>query len=160
MTIGGIIIGVVICASTGYIVKKILDLSVQTITLTPPDGISQDDWDSITNDKKIEEPGKWLGAFERVLIFFSVWIQEYEIIAGWFAFKVASKWQVWSNIIKVPESMTESKDTRMMLSYLRARRAWGARLLSRFLIGTITNILIGFIVASGIKYILPLICQK
>ena len=61
MTIGGIIIGVVICASTGYIVKKILDLSVQTITLTPPDGISQDDWDSITNDKKIRGKEKIRG---------------------------------------------------------------------------------------------------
>lgn len=95
-----------------------------------------------------------MGSFERILIFFAVWIQEYEIIAGWFAFKVASKWKVWSNVIKVPESLPESKDNISILSYLKARRAWGARILSRFLIGTITNILIGFIVAYGIKYIM------
>jgi hypothetical protein len=154
LTVSGIIIGLTICVFTSPLVQWAINKAIGKVELIPPDGITKDDWDKVTDDKKVEEPGKWLGTFERILIFFAVWIQKYEIIAGWFAFKVASKWEVWSNIVKVPESLPESKDNKSMLSYLRARRAWGARILSRFLIGTITNILIGSIVAYVIKYIL------
>lgn len=154
LEIVGLIIGIAFCCLTVPVVQKIIDQALRNIDLIPPAGIPQDDWDKVTGGKKIGDPGKWLGALERILIFFAVWTNEYTIIAGWLAFKVATKWEVWNNIVKVPDSMPASKDNLSMLSYLKARRAWGARVLSGFLIGTITNVLIGFVLATGIKHIL------
>lgn len=148
MNILGIIIGIAICCTTYKLVEWIKNKGTESIDLIPPDGIERKEWHNIIGID-IKESGKWLGILERILIFLSVWVQAYAIIVGWLVFKVGTKWEVWNNIVKVPDSISESSP----LSYLRARRAWGARLLSSFLIGTISNILIGFIVAFVIKKI-------
>jgi len=150
----GLIIGISICILSGSLVGKFRKYAVSNIKLTPPAGVTQKDWDEATGGEGIAEPGKWLGIIERLLIFFAVWINEYTIIAAWLAFKVATKWEVWNNIVKVPDLLPESKDNLSTLCYLKARRAWGAMVLSGFLIGTITNVLIGFVLASGIHYLL------
>lgn len=149
MSILGIIIGIAICCISYKLVEWIKNKATDSIDLIPPEGIEKEKWSNVIG-KDIKEPGKWLGILERVLIFLAVWVQEYTIIVAWLVFKVGTKWEVWSNIVKVPDSIGESS----ALSYLQARRAWGAKLLSSFLIGTISNILIGLIVASAIKYIL------
>ena len=60
-------------------------------------------------------------------------------VIGWLAFKVASKWQVWSTVVKVPDSIKGVGEPEL----LTARRKWGANLLMRFWIGTLGNLLVG-----------------
>ena len=96
----GLIIGITVCCLLGSLVQKIIDQAVRNIDLIPPTGISQDDWDKVTGGKKIGDPGKWLGALERILIFFAGWTKEYTIIAGWLAFKVATKWEFGTTLLK------------------------------------------------------------
>jgi hypothetical protein len=63
-------------------------------------------------------------------------------IGGWLAFKIAAKWEVWKNIHKFPDKFTD--DPSNILDELRARNEIGSITLSRFLIGTLGNILVGF----------------
>ncbi|GMT42430.1 MAG: hypothetical protein IEMM0002_0841 [bacterium] len=91
----------------------------------------------------IGEAGKWLGILERLVSFMAVWTGGYTLIPAWLALKVAAKWQVFSNVIKVPEQFPgESK-----LDSLRYRRIWGSRALMGFLIGTLANVLLGGVAA-------------
>ncbi|MFQ5432895.1 MAG: hypothetical protein ACE5EN_10365 [Nitrospinota bacterium] len=73
----------------------------------------------------IDKPGKFLGGLERLLSLTAAWTNSYELIAGWLVFKVASKWEVWGSVIKVPESFPDVPE----LNSLKARRIVGSRLL-------------------------------
>jgi ABC-type multidrug transport system permease subunit len=64
-----------------------------------------------------------------------------EGIGAWLAFKVAAKWESWTNIVKFNEKL-ENKDD---FEYLKLRNNLATSVLQRFLIGTILNILIAFI---------------
>lgn len=148
--VSGIILGIVTCLLTSPLVGKILKKALK-VELIPPDEEHRDIWNEITGGEEIGQPGKWLGSIERILVFFAVWIGEYTIIAALLAFKVAAKWEVWKNIVNVPASMPEINDN---LAYLRSRRIWGAKVFSGFTIGTFLNVLIGFILAVGIRQFL------
>jgi len=80
-----------------------------------------------------------LGRFERTLFYIAIVSLYPEVILGWLAFKVASKWEVLQNLVKVPGM----EDPGRKLS-VTGRRAWGDRVLQRFLIGTLGNILAGY----------------
>lgn len=69
-------------------------------------------------------------------------MDKYEIIGGWLAFKVAAKWEVWKNIVQVPDSLGKSP-----IEYLKARSALGSYILTRFLVGTLANVLVGLVAA-------------
>ena len=127
-------------------VNKLLDKASENIELINPEGISKEDWESFVAPKGRVEAGKWLGVLERILAFFSFYVDAYGVIGGWLAFKLGSKWQVWASVIKMPE-----KDE---FSYLRARQRWGSWLHTRFLIGTLCNVLVGFILARSLKMLL------
>ena len=103
------------------------------------------EWKEITwENKEGETGGKAIGWMERILTFVAVfWGEEkgYILIAGWLAFKVASKWEAWQHIVQVPGSLNNVPQ----LSYLKARWQWGSRLLTRFLVGTAANISLGII---------------
>lgn len=101
-----------------------------------PTAIVEDDWQAFVERVHV---GKWIGFFERLLILVSFWMREYTIIAGWLGFKVAAKWEAWTNIILVPTSMGNIPP----LAWYQARKQFGSWVLSRFLIGTLINILIG-----------------
>lgn len=100
------------------------------------------DWEEIPIHPKT---GEWLGFLERLISLIAFWINAHVIIAAWLAFKVAAKWEIWKNIIQVPPSLKNVSEKH----YLMAKNAWGTWLLNRFLIGTLINVLIGF-VAYGI----------
>jgi len=85
----------------------------------------------------------WLGFFESILFYISIILKIPELIFGWFAFMVASKWEIWANVVKVPEKI--ENEIKNDLDYLRARHAWGSRLLQRFLLGTMMNLIAAFI---------------
>ncbi len=106
----------------------------------PPNDALKDKWDILTRDTEIPRASYWLGLLERLLFFGATWLQSYELIAGWLAFKVVSKWEVWSSIISIPDKLKDVDD----IDYLIARHRWGSQRLTSFLIGTISNIIVAF----------------
>lgn len=105
-----------------------------------PSLVDEDAWQGITERV---HTGKWIGFFERLLLLMSFWIPEYTIAAGWFAFKVAAKWEAWANIIQVPTTI----DGIPQLAWYQAKKRFGSWLLSRFLVGTLVNVLIAAVAA-------------
>ena len=89
---------------------------------------------------------------ESLLIYLSLIVFDQNaavIIGGYFAFKVASKWQSWHDIIQFPPKLEHVPD----IDYFIARRRFGSILFVRFLLGTLTNVLIGFLAAAAIRAI-------
>ena len=127
-------IGLSLSILLGYFVKKLL------IKLVPepqqPEGLDNAVWSILT--ERIDS-GKWVGFFERILCLVAFWIGQFTIIAAWFAFKLAAKWEVWKNIIRLPDIL----DNTSQLLWFDARRKIGSNLLARFLLGTLINVLIG-----------------
>jgi len=127
----------------GLVTALLLEVPVNCIRklaisdIKKPVNYTSQEWEDLITPP--EKGGRWLGRLERIFSFliFLFWIPEG--ILAWLAFKVASKWEVWQNIIKVPED----KQTIDKLK-LSVRRAWGSRVLQSFLIGTLGNLLAGF----------------
>ena len=88
-----------------------------------------------------EEISEILGRLECAFFYLSIFFGEYILVGGWLALKVAAKWQVWQQIIQVPNKIDKNTD---VLEYLKARYVWGTRMLYSFLIGTLANILAAF----------------
>ena len=82
-----------------------------------------------------------LGWLERSMFLSALSADAALLIGAWLAFKVASKWQAWSGVISVPNSI-EGLDP---MDYLLARRSWGSHLLVTFLVGTAYNILVALL---------------
>ncbi len=143
------IVGLVACYFSGHFVGCLMKKALGGIDLVGPNGISNEDWTSLVSPEDESKAGRYLGFLERILAFVSLYMGTgyLAIIGGWLVFKVGSKWQAWSNIIRVPEKLTDIDE----FSYLRARRRWGSKKLMGFLIGTLANILIGFGIAHLAK---------
>jgi len=103
-------------------------------------GVPADKWKSATSTQS-KLSGTVIGTLERILFFIVLWIGKPEIVAAWLVFKVASKWETWSNIIKAPSAIQGIDEVEA----LRARHVWGTRVHTRNLVGTLTNILLAFI---------------
>ena len=122
-------------------VSYLVDCSTKGIDLRSPPGVPNQ-WEEVI--RVGGGGGKWIGRMERILIFTVLfWGGEkgYITIGGYLGFKVASKWAAWQHIVRVPESLPGVS----LLSYLQARKAWGTLMLTRFLVGTLANILVGFL---------------
>jgi energy-converting hydrogenase Eha subunit A len=135
-----IVVGILVALIMGPVVGWVLKLA--HLKLEKPDGIGEEIWEAL-QPKGIEHAGKWLASLERLVALASAWTGHYELVAGWLAFKVASKWEVWTNVLKVPESLPDIAP----LQYLRVRRVWGSMMLMRFLVGTLSNVLLGVLAA-------------
>jgi hypothetical protein len=96
-----------------------------------PKEIPKELWDAL-RISGTEYHGKILGNLERLVAASAVWTNSYEIVVALLAFKVASKWEVWSNVLRLPDQLPGIEP----LPYLRARRLWGSNMLMRFLIGS------------------------
>ena len=90
------------------------------------------------------------GALEVALFIVAVWTGRWEIIVGWLAFKLATKWAMWSHILKVPEAIDGVEEA----DYLRWRHAWGTHRVYSFLNGTLLNFWCAFI-AVALAGLLP-----
>jgi hypothetical protein len=104
----------------------------------------------------IERSGAWLGQIERIIALISAWTGMFELLGGWFAFKVASKWETYAHLLRLPDNLDGLDD----LSYLRARRAWGSRMMMRFLVGSATNAILGICAGSVGKWIGAVIASE
>lgn len=135
-----VLVGLVSTVLLGLLVRPLIDRVKRLAPAPPPNAALTDKWNALTKDPQIPKRGGWLGHLERLLFFGAAWLESYEIIAGWLAFKVASKWEVWSSIISVPEKLEGVDD----LDYLIARHRWGSQRLMSFLIGTLANVLVAF----------------
>lgn len=100
--------------------------------------------DALLINRPKNNPGiEWLGGFETSLFFFSFYEKDAAVIgAAWLAFKVAAKWASWQHVIKVPEKLLPKTTT---LEDIQIRNQWGSWLLSRFLLGTLFNLICGLI---------------
>lgn len=145
-TIPGVIIGVIIALALGPLISQLVISSTKDITLAPPEGVTNDEWQKVIKMSSVS-PLR-LGVLERLLSLGAFWINAPELVAGWLVLKLGSKWEIWHNIVRIPESLENTS----ALSYFRARRAWGSWLMMRFLIGTLGNLLAGFLAACIGKY--------
>ncbi|MFH1800653.1 MAG: hypothetical protein ABH891_07430 [Candidatus Omnitrophota bacterium] len=82
---------------------------------------------------------KVLGLLEVVFFFIAFAVHAPKLILVWLAFKLASKWQAGSAIVKTPEHI-EGLET---MYYWGARNRVAAYTLQRWLIGTLANIVAG-----------------
>ena len=101
----------------------------------------QDKWIYCVSDTGLGEYNAWLGALEATFFYICLLFNKPEGIGVWLVFKVAAKWESWTNIVKFPEKLEGAND----FEYLELRNNLATSVLQRFLIGTILNILIAFI---------------
>lgn len=134
----------------GFGTKWLIDLASKSIKLEPPTKRIRDAWKELTSEN---EGGAYLGYLERLLFFGAFWNDAPIVIGAWLAFKVASKWNAWTNVISVPKNLKGVDE----LAYLIARRKWGSHLLTTFLVGTLANLIFGYLGVSAICYTYPLL---
>jgi hypothetical protein len=80
-----------------------------------------------------------LGWLERTFFFAAIWLEQPLGIGAWLAFKVATKWNAWTMLGKIPDDLGGHTDAERT----RSRAEWAAYLNNRLLIGTLYNILCG-----------------
>jgi hypothetical protein len=153
-SIAGGVVAIALVAVTGLVTKTLLKtkpFSWEVAEKQTP-GIL---WSAL-QPRDIEASGSWIGFLERTLALISAWTGQYELLGGWFAFKVASKWETYANVLRLPDEINGIDE----LDYLRARRAWGSRVAMRFLAGSATNAIIGICAAGFGKWIGPIIAAQ
>lgn len=91
-----------------------------------------------------DEGGKFVGSLERVMFFAAFLIDAPLVVGGWLAFKVASKWNAWTNITVVPKEVKGMDELDLAIG----RRRWSSHVLTSFLAGTAYNILAGMVGAA------------
>lgn len=128
------VVGAFVTVGLGTCVTLLLKCLVKAPEKPP--SVTDDQWTAIT---KRSGAGEWIGFFERLLFFSAFSFDQLQIIAAWLAFKLAAKWEAWKNIVQVPPSIDEIKP----LAWYHVRRVLGSWLLSRFLLGTLMNIIVG-----------------
>jgi hypothetical protein len=105
-----------------------------------PTGVDKKFWEQLMDRG---DAGFWIGTAERLLVVAAILAQVPTLIAAWLAFKLASKWEVWKNVVQLPEKLDGCLDRNWLL----ARHTFGSWLLNRFWLGTLLNILGGIIAA-------------
>ena len=134
----GIATGIVIATALGFGVNRLL--SAAAPQPARPEQIPAEVWTQIV----LRTPGgKWIGALERYLSLAAFWTENPSLIAGWFAFKVAAKWEVWRHIVQVPSALEGIPP----IEWYGIRSVLGSWVLTRFWLGTLVNVLIGLAAA-------------
>ncbi len=132
--------GLIVVFVFGLGVKPILEYGAGPEP-TAPNGLEEQVWEGIVGRGT---GGKWLGLLERFFSFGIFWLEAYEVLAVWLAFKVASKWEAWGNVVQVPTDLPDVDKT----DYFRARNQLGSWLFTRFVSGTLLNVLTGLVGAA------------
>ena len=146
MNLFGVILGASITLVLNLCVSKFLEKKKKLADPEKPAAFPEETWKVLT--VKVGS-GEWIGRFECVLSFISFCTGHPNIIIGWLAFKVAAKWEAWKNIVQMPDSLEDHSS----LDWYTARRAIGSWLLSRFLIGTLGNIIAGAVGAYSVSWL-------
>lgn len=153
------ITGLIVTILLGECVKHLVECVKKDNSIEAPQGFPQEGWEQLTSEGKSKtetchrclltrikkwisdafcphEKGAILGLLERIVFFGAMWVGKHEVIAGWLAFKVASKWAIFNYIIKFPDEL----EGVSKISYLVARRKLGSLRMMTFLIGTLANV--------------------
>lgn len=131
-------VGFAVTLALGFGARPLQSLAKRGMSLRPPNERLKQQWELLAN---ANEGGALLGWLERFIFFGALSANASLLIGAWLAFKVASKWQAWSGVISVPNSI-EGLDP---MDYLLASRSWGSHLLMTFLVGTAYNVLVGLL---------------
>ena len=142
-TLGILLTGILIRAFWGWnpvarIFKK-SNLEIEDV----PERIPERLWKALSTGS--QKPGRVIGILEMFIGAIAAWTASYELVGGWLVFKVASKWESWSNIVKIPEKISVQAEGFDDVEYLRCRRLWSDKIMTRFLIGTGVSILSGIL---------------
>ena len=144
IAIGGIALMLIVRPVVGAIIQRLAPWK----NVIAPEGVPPEKWkDVLAGDPPAI---KWLGGLECLLAYgayLGFGQQAALVVGGWLAFKVASKWESWHNISQIPQSL----EGVSQIDYLRARRQWASTLYSRFLVGTLLNIMSGFLAAAIVR---------
>ena len=138
------------------LVKLLMRVIPNLNDVKKPKSIDKSIWEKLFGSDDISRfmGAKYIGRVELVIFYFAFVTGLYEAIGAWLAFKVASKWETWNNIIKV-NGLGNKKETD--LEYLKIRVIWGVRTMDRFLLGTALN-LFGAFGGAVIYYLLSTYC--
>lgn len=134
------LIGFVLVWLSRFPVESLIDRIKNGIPLPAPSATIEKKWTDLTTDPESDRSGKTLGDLERAFFYLAFLMAAQEIIAGWFALKVASKWEAWGTTGKLPETL----DGIDPLDYAISRRRWASRRLMSFLVGTVANVFVAF----------------
>lgn len=139
----------------GALVPCVMKWVRSTIDLDAPQGVSAEDWKAVTDiGDKARKPILLLGVLEQTLFFLSFWLAAYEIAGGWLAFKLASKWEGWQSIVKVPESAPPGVSS---LHYLAAKNRWASATVQRWLLGVLLNGAAAFLGVGASRLVISLL---
>jgi hypothetical protein len=149
----------------GFLVAMLMGRHVQSVidkvTTKPiaPNGISQAELDRALLIGEEEKPiAELIGLMERTLFFVSIYFGAYVLAAGWLALKVASKWAIWQNVVKMPDNFPYKENENVdSLKAFRVKNQWGGRLLNRFMLGTFYNLICGLCGAVVSWFLLALL---
>ncbi|MHC8327267.1 hypothetical protein [Pseudomonas sp. LB1P83] len=144
-TLAPILAGLVVTILLGLTVKPLLTHATKSMSLPPPSGALDTEWLKVISGN---EGGSVLGALERFLFFSAFLANADVVVASWLAFKVASKWNAWTNIVAVPKDIQDVDP----IGFLIARRSWATHLLTTFLVGTLANIIAGLLGAAFTRH--------
>lgn len=124
-------------------ITHIIDKITEGTKVIRPSGFNSKQWEQLVgySDDNGKNGSILIGRLERILFFVSLLLNFPQLILAWFAFKVASKWETWNNLIKVPQSLRGVKPQE----YLVSRNRWGTKTYQRLLIGMLLNLLSAFI---------------
>ena len=154
-----LIVSIIILLALTPFVGWLIDKAAKLDNRSYPEIISKDEWDEII---KRPSGGVLVGIIERLIFLAAFWNEGYMlIIPAWLAFKVAAKWESWKNIIQVPHALNtqeEDKEPLKRLQYLKVRNDWGTYLLTRFMVGTGSNLLISLL-ATYVGKNICLVCK-
>lgn len=146
-----ILIGVFFVLSLGAFVSSVLDEinREEESVLDKVDRRVKDEYLNLKTPTN-EVANAYLGILERFIAFTAAWLGAYIIIAGWLAFKVATKWQNFKSIVRIPINLRPRSNTPELenireVNMYKARRIFGGHIYARFLIGTGLNLMIGVI---------------
>ena len=117
----------------------------RSITVDLPHSASEEhkrQWHDLTTG---DEGGAFIGWIERLMFFAAFLVDGTPLVIGaWLAFKVASKWNAWTNITAVPKEVKGMAELDLAIG----RRRWASRVLTTFLVGTAYNICTGMLGAA------------
>lgn len=140
-----LIAGLAIALLLGFPIQALLGWVADAVPIPRPAKVSQERWADLTTIPG-RRGGRAIGHLERFLFFAFVVSGTPELIVAWLAFKVASKWEAWSNVYKIPENFPDATKYESLL----ARTRWGSRTFQRSIIGTAANLgaaILGLLVA-------------
>lgn len=144
---GDFLLGVFVAIILAYLVGEFMAYIVRKYEkFSAPKGVKQREWKRVFKSPEGSLPLNSIIGYVETMSYFLVFsLGNPELIGGWLAFKVASKWQVWSNIIRLPEKIAETK----ALSYIEAKNKIASHTLQRWFLGNILNILAGAFAAMS-----------